>query len=217
MKETDFIKRTYPYLLVAFFYVLVVLTLHAYFEKEQLHLWFNAKHSKFGDFIFPLLTNLGGFSMVLIFSIYVIFKGKWRDFIWVASTFLLQLIIVQFIKRSFFKDHLRPSVFFAEKGEHLHLVDGVEQLTTYTFPSGHSAAAFTMFLIFAFYFPNRILQTAFGLLAILVALSRVYLSQHFMLDTAAGALIGVFSGIFCYYLVYERKKPAFLNQKIIRK
>jgi membrane-associated phospholipid phosphatase len=43
-------------------------------------------------------------------------------------------------------------------------------------------------------------------LACLTAFSRVYLSQHFIMDIYAGSIIGTLTAIGFYYLFYSRER-----------
>jgi undecaprenyl-diphosphatase len=70
----------------------------------------------------------------------------------------------------------------------------------FSFPSGHTAAAFAVAVAFAGE------PAGLGPLALLLAtgigLSRVYLGAHYPLDVAAGGVLGVFAGIAARLLVH---------------
>ncbi len=82
-------------------------------------------------------------------------------------------------------------------------ISGFEALTAnpdrFSFPSGHTAAAFAVAIAFA--------GEPFGLgpLSLLlgtgIALSRVYLGAHYPLDVGAGAVLGAASGVAARFLV----------------
>jgi membrane-associated phospholipid phosphatase len=73
-------------------------------------------------------------------------------------------------------------------------------------PSGHSASAFALATILILLTKNKLLQVMLMLLAILVAVSRVYLFQHFMVDTIVGATIGlIVSGTIWWYLSFKNQ------------
>ena len=99
----------------------------------------------------------------------------------------------------------------------LPLVSGVDMYHGNSFPSGHSSTFFVFctccVIILAYYYShNHKLQNQRSLilfsvssfmllvLAALGAYSRVYLSQHFILDTCVGSIIGFTMPFLMFYL-----------------
>ncbi len=82
-------------------------------------------------------------------------------------------------------------------------IEGYEALSIspdrFSFPSGHTSAAFGVAVAFAGE-PNGIGPAAL-ILAVCIALSRVYLGAHYPLDVGAGAALGVFAGLAARLLV----------------
>jgi undecaprenyl-diphosphatase len=69
----------------------------------------------------------------------------------------------------------------------------------FSFPSGHTAAAFGVAVAFAG--EQHGLGPLVLLLAVGIALSRVYLGAHYPLDVGAGAILGLFAGLAARLLV----------------
>lgn len=210
--NTDLLKKTYPFVIGYFIFIILGMTLLAYYGKDQLHLIFNQYTQQTIGIFFGYFTYVGtaGFSFFLL--LFFIRKITIRQLFTIISALVLAGIIMRFIKRPMFKHIVRPQEYFEVKGIHLQLIEGIEKKITYTFPSGHSATAFCFFFFLATLTKNRFLQFLYFCIAGLVAISRVYLSQHFALDTYGGATIGVFCFGFMYYfwLIPEND---FLNQK----
>ena len=72
-----------------------------------------------------------------------------------------------------------------------------------SFPSGHTAAAWFCFVWIALLANKRWPAILCGLWAWGVGISRVYLFQHFPVDVAFGAFIGISSSSIFYYLYHE--------------
>lgn len=74
----------------------------------------------------------------------------------------------------------------------------------YSFPSGHTCAAFACALIFYRMLPKRYGMSAL-VLAALVAFSRMYLGVHYPTDILGGFLVAFVSSSLAYYLVEGRQ------------
>ncbi len=79
----------------------------------------------------------------------------------------------------------------------------------YSFPSGHTLASFEAFVMI--FLHNKKWGIVSGLLAVLIAFSRLYLFVHFPTDVLAGAILGTVISIVTYkmydYLIpYLKKK-----------
>jgi membrane-associated phospholipid phosphatase len=110
----------------------------------------------------------------------------------------------------------RPSKYFElYESYQLHLVEGVKLHSLQSFPSGHTATAFNLFLMMALMVKNNLLKFIFFTMAILVAYSRVYISQHFLVDITVGSVIGI-SLIVIIWLWFETWNKNWLNHSVIR-
>lgn len=133
-------------------------------------------------------------SLVLVFV-----NRKW------ALAFFLSFIvsggITQVIK-NIFSDILRPSAAIGI--EKVHQVAGVDLHSSMSFPSGHTTAAFAIFLSLAILLQNKKMGLLCFLLAIVTGYSRIYLSQHFPIDVLIGSGIGVSSTLIVFGF-FDRK------------
>lgn len=173
-------------------------------SKSGIHLFINGFNTEGFDVFFKYLTILGDGICLPFFLLYMLTFRKFRDGLYLVVVFLISGFVVQFLKRIVFHDIARPIKYFGES-VHLHLVNGVDQLCCNSFPSGHSATAFGFYLCFAIVSKNQAVKFAMLLLACCVAFSRVYLSQHFLIDIFAGSLIGVITATACYPWIYTLK------------
>ncbi len=103
----------------------------------------------------------------------------------------------------------RPLLFFQyqlpELFSQLNLMEDFQyNAGSNSFPSGHTLSAFALYSFLAFSLKNKTLAAATLLvLATLVALSRVYLLQHFLRDILMGSLLGVALAVFWYYFQFR--------------
>ncbi len=209
MKRQYKIEVIIPLILIFLSMLIVLLS----FDKTQIHLTVNAWNGTFSDKLFFYLTNLGDGLFALIIMVLALLI-KFRFSIMFALSYLSSALIVQVLKHGVFAEAMRPVRFFQETDFTLHLVDGVHQHSYLTFPSGHSASAFAVFILLSLLTKRPVLAVAFVLVAFFVAFSRIYLSQHFLLDVFVGSMLGCIAAFFAFYWV-RKWKPAWLNRSLL--
>jgi membrane-associated phospholipid phosphatase len=129
-----------------------------------------------------------------------LYSYRW-SIIFTTSVVLSNLAV--FIgKHMIFYEAYRPSKYFElyEKYK-LHLVQGVSLHSLHSFPSGHTTTAFTLFIMLAFLVRNNSLKFLCFIVALLTGYSRIYLSQHFLVDVLVGSVIGVTSVLITWHLL----------------
>jgi membrane-associated phospholipid phosphatase len=174
----------------------------AIYSKPDIHIWLNSYNSGFFDGVFKYVTFFGNGIFVICIGVLLLFYSL-RSSVFVLTAYLSTGLIVQILKQFVFAGYQRPVKYF-QNTVHLHLVDGVSLLSGHSFPSGHSASAFALFLSLAIISRNRYLQVICFILASTVAYSRVYLSQHFLGDIFAGSMIGVIGTLALYPVFYKK-------------
>ena len=178
--------------------------------KAELHLFINQYHNPFFDLVFKNLTWLGSGWMVAVLFFILLIRHKREAVIFLAGNLLIT-IFVQGLKHLVFNDMLRPAAYFKEIHP-LYLIPGEAMHLYNSFPSGHSATAFGIFVILIYLTKNQWGKLAWLILALLIAFSRVYLSQHFFMDILAGSFIGTIGMGFTIYF-FDRYFHKLLSSK----
>ncbi|HSZ25635.1 MAG TPA: phosphatase PAP2 family protein, partial [Cytophagaceae bacterium] len=147
------------------------------------------------------ITYLGdGFFAVSIILFFLLFINMYEAVVLTTSV-LISFCVVQFLKLHVFYEQVRPFKYFSETTP-LHRAEGLEIHLYNSFPSGHSAQAFTLFLVITLFLKNKNWSPVFFSIALLVTISRIYLAQHFLIDTYFGALIASVLTM-CTYLYFN--------------
>ena len=205
---------------IAYFLLLMfVFGLQFAYPKVELHLWLNSYHTAFMDTFFKYYTLLAEWLLYVLALLLLLWKKKEMTIFFAVSE-LLGGAIVQSLK--FIITTQRPvSVFENYPDAVLPMVEGVNLHHYSSFPSGHSSTFFMFFtccaIILAYHYLLRADKNNFRtkilfhltllLLLALAALggySRIYLSQHFMLDVWVGSIIGFVTPFVILY--YGKRK-----------
>jgi membrane-associated phospholipid phosphatase len=157
--------------------------------KNVFFLVLNTNLGPVADQFFKYSTMLGD-GAVWIIIIIIIFVYSRRCLPLIIAAIIISTLITQGIKNFIFPAEPRPTYGLVDMHK-IHTVAGVELHKMNSFPSGHTATAFTIFLLACLLIRKWwIIPTGF-FYAAMVGYSRIYLAQHFPLDVGGGILTGV--------------------------
>lgn len=161
-----------------------------------------AERSPLGDYLMVVITRMGDFRTQLLAAVLLIvlllMARQWRSGAFATLALLGTALGNGTLKALFAR--VRPDIL-------------AEPLTSFSFPSGHSSAAFAFFLVLGILAgrgqPPRLRLTWLVLAAIpatAIALSRVYLGVHWPTDIIGGALL---AATFCAasLAIIQRRRP----------
>lgn len=166
---------------------------------------FNARVSSLSEFFYTL-TALGSayvtIGLTVLGSAVLIYHKKWRNLVILWLLMAGVGLFVQVGKREFSRPRPPKMAYYP--------------VTGFSFPSGHSATAMTLYGLLGYWWARRLRQTrarvwtgaAAILLILLVGFSRIYLGVHYLSDVLGGYLLGI-----CWLIIgialtkWQRSKP----------
>jgi membrane-associated phospholipid phosphatase len=171
-------------------------------------IWFSGNRTQALNLFFTTITKVGEeWSYVLLLIILLFYRFRYALMVFVLA--ILVPAISMSLKKFFACP--RPKKFFTDNGlfDSLDIIEGVSLYTGHSsFPSGHTISAFAVMGFASFVFSRyKWSSTALIVLAILVALSRVYMVQHFLLDVCVGAAIGCGIALFTSWISIKIQSP----------
>lgn len=155
-------------------------------EKVSVYVNTKLKH-KYLDYFFVAATYLGSdiFAIGFILAFTFLPVRNIEAFaLYTAISLLLTSLTVSIIKNTVKRKRPFESIPNLQS-----IKIGIDQ---YSFPSGHTAAAFSLAVTSALVTSGHVASTIYVLLAVIVAASRIYLGVHYLSDITVGALIGSF-------------------------
>lgn len=173
-------------------------------DRFELHRVMHPIHTGSLDLFFRYATYLGDGLTPTLIALFLLLFRPMRSFLMMALGCTLSAIVVQVLKQGPFSWMDRPSGFREQLGD-LHWVPGLELHGHFSFPSGHTTAAYSMCFALAVLVGRKGWGAAIAVLAALIAYSRVYLNQHFTLDLWAGMIIGLGVSSWIYYFLYRSR------------
>ena len=151
--------------------------------------------------IFAAITFLGDGWFLIILSVIIFIKRRLLGTLLILS-YTFSGIIIQVLKRFF--QLPRPVKYFELEGldiyKEINVPVGIELSKYLSFPSGHTTSAFAIAFTLIFNIQSKSFKYILIVLALLIALSRMYLRQHFFIDVYVGAFIGMTASFIIQYL-----------------
>lgn len=139
----------------------------------------------FLDWLMPVISHMGNGVLYIVLAVVLLcFKKTRKIGVVLTLALLLEYTIVSII--------LKPAVERPRPYTVNTLIQLlIEEPEDWSFPSGHTSAAFTM--IFALYFMKNRWWIPMAIAGVLIAFSRMYLYVHYPTDIFFGACIGILS------------------------
>ncbi|MBD01368.1 MAG: hypothetical protein CL841_08620 [Crocinitomicaceae bacterium] len=200
------------WLLWIFLFFIGILFL-AIFQNNNFSIIVNASHNNFLDQFFKYITFFGDGRFVFLVALIFLFANK-KNGTSILISLIINTILIQVLKRVVFSNQFRPSFYFKNliADGSWNLIDGVDLYEKFSFPSGHSALIFCLCMSICILMKKKYFPLLLVLLAYIVGFSRIYLSQHFLIDVLAGALIGSLIPI----LTFKYIEPLLFNKNMIK-
>lgn len=173
----------------AFIIAIILLASSAFLGRIPVFLFLNRDFGTIADTVLLGLTYLAEGWMWIPYLIIVGWFFK-KDKAIIIYSFAVSTLLTQIPKLLLFPNITRP-IASGIAPNLMHTVKGVTMHQLSSFPSGHTATAFTIFLLTIYLF-DRTKMILIGLLyAMLCGYSRIYLGQHFPMDVGGGIIVAI--------------------------
>lgn len=186
---------TFSTILLIFSVIIILFSEQAIsFDESLLHV-INGLSNPLLDAIFIPLNYLGStlFWIILIVAFWI--KGHKKLSVYLLYATIINSVLMFSLKWTF----LRPRPSENNEKDILFIED-----TGPSFPSGHTENVFSGNVILSYFSKDWKFKVVFYVLAILTAISRIYIGVHYPIDTLFGSLIGIIVGNFVLNLPTEK-------------
>lgn len=155
-------------------------------------------HCDFLNIVFILITTAfnNGYLPIAVGIILIFFPKHRNTGLRILLALLLGLIIGNLI--------LKPLIARIRPFEYIDISLLIPKPKDFSFPSGHTQAAFA--LASSIYISNRKTGILVYIVAVLVALSRMYLMVHYPTDVLCGMILGISYGYTANLIINKFKK-----------
>ena len=157
------------------------------------------------DKVMPVFTSIGNKgALFILIAVVLLCISKYRK--WGAS--LACSLFLGFLFGNLLIKNIVARVRPYDQAANITLL--IDKLKDYSFPSGHTMAAFEFFTVLCMMPVKKRYKVLAGIVAFTMAFSRLYLQVHFPSDVLGGMLLGTLFGVMGVRIVdmlmEERKK-----------
>lgn len=176
----------------------------------ELQLSFNQLTHPSWDPYIRYLTHLGDGLIYIPVLLVLIFVDRFSA-VHLVFTGLVSLTLVAVFKGMVFEEFHRPKMYFMYGfkevphlfREQLRLTMSIDDMKLHnSFPSGHTTSAIAMAFVLMMRSLKKSWIVFYMLLFVFIALTRVYLNQHFVRDVVFGMFLGGFSAYLSYGVMH---------------
>ena len=156
-----------------------------------------------GDVVVPLITRLGDAGIIwIILTVLLLIIPKTRK----TGVIMMAALLVDVLLCNVLIKNLVARTRPFDVNTAVQLL--VAKPRDYSFPSGHTAASFASVTALYLAGEKKLWKIAALVLAVLIALSRLYLYVHYPTDIIGGVIFGSLSGYLGYKIVewIQKKK-----------
>jgi membrane-associated phospholipid phosphatase len=196
----SFIKDNWLFYLGYFILIIWATYFLLNYNKVDIHLKINSLvGNKVIDTFYMYFTHAGD-GLFALFVALIIALDNARSGIYILLSYAISGGLSTLMK-NYFTNEMRPHLVFDEVVNiDIKYVEGVDILSSNSFPSGHSTTAFAVFTCLALLSENRWMKLLYLVMAANVAFSRTYISQHWLIDIYTGAWLGIIAATGLYFI-----------------
>jgi len=184
-------------------------------DKGEWVIFLNQNRTTSLDYFFAYWTHLGDGIFAGLLVIAMLFV-KYRYAIVAGITVLFVALVSAVFKFLIYTNSPRPKKYLSGIYE-LDLIDWVNVHSNHSFPSGHTTLAFSIAVFLTMISKQKIWGLVFFTYALLVGISRNYLSQHFLEDITAGSMVGLVLGLSIWMIFRKKHQADWLGNRLFSK
>ena len=190
-KNNYFPNKLFQILFLIYFLIGIIILFSS--KKGDGVIWVNSYSNSKLDSIFIFVTFFGHGTFALLVTLLFLFKRIYYSIV-LCFSFLFVSLFTNLMKHFVFSETNRPlwSIYYNDL--HRVIYDAPVNYS-HSFPSGHTMTAFALAAVVSMFIKSKSGAVFLFIYASLIALSRIYLLQHYFVDVFWGSVFGICAAI----------------------